>query len=383
MELPLTSFYEMEAARSIEEALQDEIRGALENSIRFYSSAIESLSNSLIFESDEEVRGTLRYLAHKYDSRVEELKKRIFEEAEHNENGETKFKRRKLLPPSEEDINSQKQSFTPLAIDFTENYHTTMKPTMCEDVISPFSSRNTFEEDTVSDLRFIKSKGNVQWNGVAGLHVAKKILVEAILLPRRFPSLFADGRKPWTRILIYGPPGTGKTLLAKMISSETKCSFISVTASSLLSCWFGASEKSIKQLFLKAIRNKPCVLFFDEVDSFMRQRTTSEDDNIRRIKNEFLTQMESMFEMFRFLRRLVISETIKVLEEERDVFLLASTNRPWDLDGAVLRRFQKRVYVPLPDFDSRMELFRIHLGRSTAQILTKENYRLLAEKTEG
>jgi len=118
------------------------------------------------------------------------LKKRIFEEAEHNENGETKFKRRKLLPPSEEDINSQKQSFTPLAIDFTENYHTTMKPTMCEDVISPFSSRNTFE-DTVSDLRFIKSKGNVQWNGVAGLHVAKKILVEAILLPRRFPSLFA------------------------------------------------------------------------------------------------------------------------------------------------------------------------------------------------
>jgi len=124
-----------------------------------------------------------------------------------------------------------------------------------------------------------------------------------------------------------------------MISSETKCSFISVTASSLLSCWFGASEKSIKQLFLKAIRNKPCVLFFDEVDSFMRQRTTSEDDNIRRIKNEFLTQME-------------------ILEEERDVFLLASTNRPWDLDGAVLRRFQKRVYVPLPDFDSRMELFR-------------------------
>merc|ERR1719440_1168968 len=140
----------------------------------------------------------------------------------------------------------------------------------------------------------IQDKPNVKWDDVAGLEGAKTSLKEAVILPARFPQLFTGKRRPWKGILLYGPPGTGKSYLAKAVATEAKSTFFSVSSSDLVSKWQGESEKLVKNLFEMARKRKPAILFIDEIDSLCGARGEGESESSRRIKTEFLVQMQGV-----------------------------------------------------------------------------------------
>ncbi|KAK0549297.1 Vacuolar protein sorting-associated protein 4 [Tilletia horrida] len=205
---------------------------------------------------------------------------------------------------------------------------------------------------------------NVKWEDVAGLATAKEALKEAVILPIKFPQLFTGKRTPWRGILMYGPPGTGKSFLAKAVATEAKSTFFSVSSSDLVSKWMGESERLVKQLFAMAREAKPSIIFIDEVDSLCGTRGEGESEASRRIKTEFLVQMNG------------------VGNDETGVLVLGATNIPWALDLAIKRRFEKRIYIPLPDLEARKRMFELNVG-STPCALTNKDYRALAEKTDG
>lgn len=205
---------------------------------------------------------------------------------------------------------------------------------------------------------------NVSWDDVAGLQTAKDSLKEAVILPIKFPQLFTGKRTPWKGILLYGPPGTGKSFLAKAVATEAKSTFFSVSSSDLVSKWMGESERLVKNLFAMAREAKPSIIFIDEVDSLCGTRGEGESEASRRIKTEFLVQMDG------------------VGNGEGGVLVLGATNIPWQLDLAIKRRFEKRIYIPLPDMEARKRMFELQVG-STPCMLGQKEYRELAIKTEG
>ncbi|KAN0121419.1 P-loop containing nucleoside triphosphate hydrolase protein [Russula decolorans] len=207
-------------------------------------------------------------------------------------------------------------------------------------------------------------KPNIRWDDVAGLEVAKEALKEAVILPIKFPHLFTGKRTPWRGILLYGPPGTGKSYLAKAVATEAKSTFFSVSSSDLVSKWQGDSERLVKQLFQMARESKPAIIFIDEVDSLAGTRNEGESEGSRRIKTEFLVQMNG------------------VGHDDTGVLVLGATNIPWQLDPAIKRRFERRIYIPLPGTDARKHMFQLHVG-STPCELTLKDYRTLALRSEG
>lgn len=214
----------------------------------------------------------------------------------------------------------------------------------------------------------VKEKPNVSWSSVAGLDGAKAALQEAVILPVRFPQLFTGSRKPWRGILLYGPPGTGKSYLAKAVATETDGTFLSVSSSDLMSRWLGDSEKLVRNLFEMARdafkeTGKPTTIFIDEIDSLCSSRSEGENDAVRRIKTEFLVQMQG------------------VGHDDHGVLVLAATNIPWNIDSAVRRRFERRIYIALPDVRARAAMFKLHLG-DTPHHITDAQFYSLAEKTE-
>lgn len=210
----------------------------------------------------------------------------------------------------------------------------------------------------------VKEKPNVKWDDVAGLHSAKEALKEAVILPIKFPHLFVGKRKPWRGILLYGPPGTGKSFLAKAVATEANATFFSVSSSDLLSKWLGESEKLVRQLFEMARAQAPSIVFVDEVDSLCSARSDTESESARRVKTEFLVQMNG------------------VGKDLEGVLVLAATNIPWQLDPAIRRRFEKRIYISLPDEAARGRMFQIHLG-DTPHTLLPADYKELARRTDG
>ncbi|KAI8984259.1 skd1 protein [Mycotypha africana] len=210
----------------------------------------------------------------------------------------------------------------------------------------------------------LTEKPNVRWDDVAGLEGAKEALKEAVILPIKFPHLFTGKRKPWRGILLYGPPGTGKSYLAKAVATEANSTFFSVSSSDLVSKWLGESERLVKQLFQIARENKPSIVFIDEVDSLCGTRGEGESEASRRIKTEFLVQMNG------------------VGNDMDGVLVLGATNIPWQLDSAIRRRFEKRIYIPLPDAPARATIFSLNVG-STPCTLTHADYKRLADMTEG
>ncbi|GAA5937110.1 AAA family ATPase VPS4 [Sporobolomyces koalae] len=205
---------------------------------------------------------------------------------------------------------------------------------------------------------------NVRWEDVAGLEAAKESLKEAVILPIKFPHLFTGKRTPWRGILLYGPPGTGKSYLAKAVATEAKSTFFSVSSSDLVSKWMGESERLVKQLFAMARENAPSIIFVDEIDSLCGTRGEGESEASRRIKTEFLVQMNG------------------VGNDTQGVLVLGATNIPWALDVAIKRRFEKRIYIPLPDPAARSKMFHLNIGTTPCQ-LSQSDYRALAEKTDG
>ncbi|ORZ25398.1 skd1 protein [Absidia repens] len=210
----------------------------------------------------------------------------------------------------------------------------------------------------------LTEKPNVRWDDVAGLEGAKEAIKEAVILPIKFPHLFTGKRQPWRGILLYGPPGTGKSFLAKAVATEANSTFFSVSSSDLVSKWLGESERLVKQLFQMARENKPAIVFIDEVDSLCGTRGEGESEASRRIKTEFLVQMNG------------------VGNDMDGVLVLGATNIPWALDSAIRRRFEKRIYIPLPDAHARAKMFELNVGTTPCK-LSMTDYKQLADLTEG
>lgn len=210
----------------------------------------------------------------------------------------------------------------------------------------------------------LNEKPNVKWEDIAGLEAAKQALKEAVILPVKFPYLFTGKRKPLSGILLYGPPGTGKSYLAKAVATEANSTFFSVSSSDLVSKWMGESERLVKQLFAMARENKPSIIFIDEVDALCGPRGEGESEASRRIKTELLVQMNG------------------VGNDASGVLVLGATNIPWQLDAAIRRRFERRIYIALPDAEARARMFEINVG-NTPCALTQKDFRTLAEMTDG
>eukprot|EP01061_Rhynchopus_euleeides_P016511 TRINITY_DN27828_c0_g3_i1.p1 TRINITY_DN27828_c0_g3~~TRINITY_DN27828_c0_g3_i1.p1 ORF type:complete len:532 (+),score=186.95 TRINITY_DN27828_c0_g3_i1:66-1661(+) len=192
--------------------------------------------------------------------------------------------------------------------------------------------------DTI--LKDVIAPGTVHtsWDSITGLHESKQHLMEAVILPMQRPDLFSSSlRAPPKGVLLFGPPGNGKTLLAKAVASESNATFFSISASSLVSKYVGDGEKLVRTLFGCAEALAPSVVFIDEADALLTSRG-EEHDAMRRLKTEVLVQMDG-----------VGTDN----SAEKRVLVLAATNRPADIDTACLRRFTKRLHIPLPDADAR------------------------------
>ncbi|KAF8288557.1 putative metalloprotease [Trypanosoma cruzi] len=191
---------------------------------------------------------------------------------------------------------------------------------------------------------------NVGWDDIAGLEHAKRSVEEAIVWPLRRPDLFVGLRDPPRGLLLFGPPGTGKTMIARAIANRAQCTFLNISASSLMSKWMGDGEKLVRCLFAVAVVKQPSVIFIDEIDSLLSMRGEGEMDSVRRIKTEFLVQLDGV-----------------ATDRGDRVLLIGATNRPDELDEAARRRMEKRLYIPLPDGPARIELVKRLLHTMEAQ----------------
>ncbi len=225
------------------------------------------------------------------------------------------------------------------------------------------------EEQELIDMisgTIVTESPKVKWKDIAGLENVKQALREAIVLPIMKPELFTGARRPWSGILLFGPPGCGKTLLAKAAATECKATFFSASSADLLSKWLGESEKLISSLFKVARLKAPSLIFMDEIDSVATRRGEgSESGGERRVKTQLLSEIQGLKST-----------------HDKPLLVLGATNRPWDIDNAMLSRFEKRVQVPLPDLKARAAIFKIHTA-GVNSALSEEDFIELAVRTEG
>merc|ERR1712216_1020918 len=209
---------------------------------------------------------------------------------------------------------------------------------------------------------------NTTWEDIGGLEGVKRELQEVVQYPVEHPEKFEKfGMSPSKGVLFYGPPGCGKTLMAKAVANECQANFISVKGPELLTMWFGESEANVRDVFEKARGAAPCVLFFDELDSIAKSRGSSLGDAggaTDRVMNQLLTEMDGM-------------------GKKKSVFIIGATNRPDIIDAALMRpgRLDQLIYIPMPDFESRLSILRATLRKAPVSPAVDRN--LLAEKTNG
>ncbi|KAK3320020.1 oligomeric complex COG6-domain-containing protein [Cercophora scortea] len=221
----------------------------------------------------------------------------------------------------------------------------------------------------------------VHWSDIAGLDVAKAALREAVVYPFLRPDLFMGLREPARGMLLFGPPGTGKTMLARAVATESKSTFFSISASSLTSKYLGESEKLVRALFSLAKVLAPSIIFVDEIDSLLSQRSGSgEHEATRRIKTEFLIQWSDLQRAA--AGRDVTTERERERGDANRVLVLAATNLPWAIDEAARRRFVRRQYIPLPEAETRTVHLKTLLG-SQKHTLTDEEIAELVGLTDG
>uniref|UniRef100_A0A8C9GUF4 Spastin n=1 Tax=Piliocolobus tephrosceles TaxID=591936 RepID=A0A8C9GUF4_9PRIM len=205
----------------------------------------------------------------------------------------------------------------------------------------------------------------VKFDDIAGQDLAKQALQEIVILPSLRPELFTGLRAPARGLLLFGPPGNGKTMLAKAVAAESNATFFNISAASLTSKYVGEGEKLVRALFAVARELQPSIIFIDEVDSLLCERREGEHDASRRLKTEFLIEFDG----------------VQSAGDDR-VLVMGATNRPQELDEAVRRRFIKRVYVSLPNEETRLLLFKNLLCKQGSP-LTQKELAQLARMTDG
>jgi len=205
----------------------------------------------------------------------------------------------------------------------------------------------------------------ITWDDIAGLQFAKDMVKEIVVWPMLRPDIFTGLRGPPKGLLLFGPPGTGKTLIGKCIACQSGSTFFSISASSLTSKWVGEGEKMVRALFAVAKVHQPSVVFIDEIDSLLTSRSEGEHEASRKIKTEFLVQLDGA----------------STGGQER-VLVVGATNRPQELDEAARRRLVKRLYIPLPELEARRRIITNLLGKEKHE-LTEEQVEEISRRTEG
>jgi len=205
----------------------------------------------------------------------------------------------------------------------------------------------------------------INFSQVGGMEDLKEAIRLKIIHPIKRPDLFkAYGKKIGGGILLYGPPGCGKTHLARAVAGEISASFISIGINDVLDMWIGSSERNLAGIFASARANKPCVLFFDEVDALAASRSDMRQSAGRQVINQFLAEMDG------------------AQADNEGLLVLAATNAPWHIDSAFRRpgRFDRVLFVPPPDAQARIEILRVHLTGKPAVDLDLAG---VAKKTDG
>ena len=224
------------------------------------------------------------------------------------------------------------------------------------------SSQQSVEEDDSEP----SEKPNITWGDVAGLEDAKKAIKEVIVYPVKRPDLFPLG---WSRgLLLFGPPGCGKTLIAAAVANEIEAQFIQIDPANIMSKWLGAAEQNVAKIFggarRTAVAGKPVIIFIDEVDSILGVHTNEVGGEVR-MRNQFLKEMDGLQDK----------------GKNYHLYVVAATNKPWDLDWAFIRRFQKRVMIPLPDYATRLQMFE--LNSAQLEMTPDVDFHTLTQLTEG
>ncbi|XP_012468118.1 uncharacterized protein LOC105786273 isoform X4 [Gossypium raimondii] len=227
-------------------------------------------------------------------------------------------------------------------------------------------TENEFEKRLLADV-IPPSDIGVTFDDIGALENVKDTLKELVMLPLQRPELFCKGQltKPCKGILLFGPPGTGKTMLAKAVATEAGANFINISMSSITSKWFGEGEKYVKAVFSLASKIAPSVIFVDEVDSMLgRRENPGEHEAMRKMKNEFMVNWDGL----------------RTKDTER-VLVLAATNRPFDLDEAVIRRLPRRLMVNLPDAANRAKILKVILAKE--DLSPEVDFDAVASMTDG
>lgn len=208
-------------------------------------------------------------------------------------------------------------------------------------------------------------KPDVKFADVGGLQDIKKEIDLKIIKPLDNPELYAAyGKKVGGGILLYGPPGCGKTFLAKATAGEINAAFINVSLNDILDMWHGNSEKNLHNIFAKARQNTPCVIFFDEIDALAAKRSDMLQSAGKKVINQFLNELDG------------------IQHDNEGLLIVGATNTPWHLDSAFRRpgRFDRIIFVPPPDDESKEEILKLKLKDKPTENI---DYKKVAKRTKN